>query len=106
MLVPDEFVQVMRRAGRPVRVAPTPVRPRERVAVLLAGARARVAELGEDCVGVRGEDLADILEILYTVGDCLSWPEDALDALRRSRRQTRGGYGRVLTWDPADEGDT
>lgn len=105
MLVPDKFEQIMRRAGRPLRVAPVPASQTERSGVLVAGLWFRVNAMGDSCAGVRGEDLTDLIEIVHAIGEEMGWSRAALETLRRNRHELRGGYDRVLTWEPDEEAD-
>src|SRR6266545_684239 len=44
------------------------------------------------------EELADILEVLYALADCLGLDAAGLEALREAKAELRGGFAERVVW--------
>lgn len=55
-------------------------------------------EVDEFLMSQDPEELADILEVLYALADCLGLDAAGLEALRREKAERRGGFTERVVW--------
>jgi len=55
-------------------------------------------EVDEFLMSQDPEELADILEVLYALADCLGLDAAGLEALRREKAERRGGFTVSVVW--------
>ena len=66
-----------------------------------------VAKLGEEVAEFvasrEPEELADVMEVLYALAAAQGLDEDALEKLRRDKREQRGGFEDAIVLERVDE---
>jgi hypothetical protein len=55
-------------------------------------------EVDEFLISQDPEELADILEVLYALADCLGLDAAGLKALRKAKADLRGGFAKRVVW--------
>jgi predicted house-cleaning noncanonical NTP pyrophosphatase (MazG superfamily) len=92
-LVRDKIPEIMRAAGqRAVVHTADPVE----FQVLLR--QKLTEEVDEFLMSQDPEELADILEVLYALADCLGLDAAGLEALREAKAELRGGFAERVVW--------
>jgi predicted house-cleaning noncanonical NTP pyrophosphatase (MazG superfamily) len=92
-LVRDKIPEIMRAAGQ--RAVVHTADPIE-FQVLLR--QKLTEEVDEFLMSQDPEELADILEVLYALADCLGLDAAGLEALREAKAELRGGFAERVVW--------
>jgi predicted house-cleaning noncanonical NTP pyrophosphatase (MazG superfamily) len=92
-LVRDKVPEIMRAAGQhPV------VHIADAVEFQVLLRQKLTEEVGEFLMSQDPEELADILEVLYALADCLGLDAAKLEVLRREKAERRGGFAERVVW--------
>lgn len=94
-LIRDKIPEIIEKSGKAFKV-----RRLSDEEVILFAEKKLSEELGEYLADRNPEELADLLEVIYALGDRLGYPKEALEALRLKKKAARGGFeeGILLEW--------
>ena len=92
-LVRDKIPEIMRAAGQRA-----VVHTADAVEFQVLLRQKLTEEVDEFLISQDPEELADILEVLYTLADCLGLDAVKLEALRQEKAERRGGFAERVVW--------